>query len=251
VLPVYNRRDRCSWVIIPFARCNHMEDKPDYLEHRKRLREKFNNAGAEAFHNYELLELLLTFAIPRLDVKPVAKALMKRFSTLNGVLDATQHELESVHGVGATSAILVRLIKVLFAAYLEERIEGKDVLSSPGAVVDFARVKLAGLPHEAFMVIYLNVKNRVIDHEVLQEGTVDRAIVYPRQIIKAALTHKAAGLILSHNHPSGDPAPSQEDKHLTRSVIEAARTVEIRVLDHIIVGKSGYFSFQESRLLQG
>jgi len=122
-------------------------------------------------------------------------------------------------------------------------------LSSPGAVVDFARVKLAGLPHEAFMVIYLNVKNRVLDHQVLQEGTVDRAIVYPRQIIKAALTHKAAGLILSHNHPSGDPDPSQEDKHLTRSVIEAARTVEIRVLDHIIVGKNGYFSFQENRLL--
>jgi DNA repair protein RadC len=144
---------------------------------------------------------------------------------------------------------LIRLVKQLFAAYLEERLEGKDVLSSPGAVVDFARVKLAGLPHEAFMVIYLNVKNRVIDHEVLQEGTVDRAIVYPRQIIKAALAHKSAGLILSHNHPSGDPEPSQEDKHLTRSVIEAARTVEIRVLDHIIVGKSGYYSFQENRLL--
>lgn len=228
-----------------------MQDAPDYIEHRKRLREKFLKAGAEGFHDYELLELLLTFAIPRVDVKPPAKALMKRFGSLNAVLDATQSELASVRGMGPTSAVLVRLIKELFAAYLAERMEGKDVLSSPGAVVDFARVKLAGLPHEAFMVIYLNVKNRVIDHEVLQEGTVDRAIVYPREIIKAALTHKAAGLILSHNHPSGDPEPSQEDKHLTRSVIEAARTVEIRVLDHIIVGKNGYFSFQENRLLSG
>ena len=226
-----------------------MEIKPDYLEHRKRLRERFYNAGAEALHDYELLELLLTYAIPRLDVKPIAKALMKRFGSLNAVFDASQDELESVRGVGAASAILIRLVKQLFAAYLEERMEGKDVLSSPGAVVEFARVKLAGLPHEAFMAIYLNVKNRVIDHEVLQEGTVDRAIVYPRQIIKAALAHKAAGLILSHNHPSGDPEPSQEDKHLTRSVIEAARTIEIRVLDHIIVGKNGYFSFQENRLL--
>ena len=226
-----------------------MNDKPDYLEHRKRLRERFLNAGAESLHDYESIELLLTYAIPRLDVKPVAKALMKRFGSLNAVLDASQDELESVRGVGSTSAILIRLVKQLFAAYLEERLEGKDVLSSPGAVVDFARVKLAGLPHEAFMVIYLNVKNRVIDHEVLQEGTVDRAIVYPRQIIKAALAQKAAGLILSHNHPSGDPDPSQEDKHLTRAVIEAARTIELRVLDHIIVGKDGYFSFQENRLL--
>jgi DNA repair protein RadC len=226
-----------------------MQDAPDYIEHRKRLREKFLKAGAEGFHDYELLELLLTFAIPRVDVKPAAKALMKRFGTLNGVLDATQSELQAVSGMGPTSAVLIRLVKELFSAYLAERMEGKDVLSSPLAVVDFARVKLAGLPHEAFMVIYLNVKNRVIDHEVLQQGTVDRAIVYPREIIKAALTHKATGLLLSHNHPSGDPEPSQEDKHLTRSVIEAARTVEIKVLDHIIVGKNGYFSFQENRLL--
>jgi DNA repair protein RadC len=226
-----------------------MEEQPDYMEHRKRLRERFLKAGAEGLHDYELLELLLTYAIPRLDVKPRAKALMKRFESLNGVLDASQEELQVIKGLGPSSAILIRLIKELFAAYLAERMEGKDVLSSPGAVQEFVRVKLAGLPHEAFMVIYLNVKNRVIDHEILQEGTVDRAIVYPREIIKAALTHKAAGLILSHNHPSGEPDPSQEDRHLTRSVIEAARTVEIKVLDHLIVGKNGYFSFQENRLL--
>ncbi|HXU08991.1 MAG TPA: UPF0758 domain-containing protein, partial [Blastocatellia bacterium] len=147
-----------------------MEEQPDYMEHRKRLRERFLKAGAEGLHDYELLELLLTYAIPRLDVKPAAKALMKRFANLNGVLDATQEELEEIKGLGPSSAILIRLIKELFAAYLAERIEGKDVLSSPGAVQEFVRVKLAGLPHEAFMVIYLNVKNRVIDHEILQEG---------------------------------------------------------------------------------
>lgn len=226
-----------------------MEFKPDYVDHRKRLRERFLKAGAEAFHEYESLELLLTYAIPRLDVKPVAKALMKRFGSLNGVLDATQEELVAIRGLGPQSAILIRLVKELFAAYLGERMAGKDVLSSPGAVVDFARVKLAGLPHEAFMVIYVNVKNRVIDYEVLQKGTVDRAIIYPREIIKAAIMHKAAGVILSHNHPSGDPEPSREDKHLTRSVIEAARTIDLRVIDHLIVGKNGYFSFQETRIL--
>ena len=226
-----------------------MEYKPDYLEHRKRLREKFLKAGAEGLHDYESLELLLTYAIPRLDVKPVAKALMKRFGSLNGVLDASQDELESVHGVGATSAILIRLVKELFAAYLEERMEGKDVLSSPGAVVDFARVKLAGLPHEAFMVIYLNVKNEVIEHEVLNEGTLDRAIIYPRKVVESALIHHAGSLILIHNHPSGHPEPSQDDKRLTRSIVEAARTLEIRIVDHIIVGRDGYFSFVENSLL--
>src|SRR6266702_8450341 len=134
-----------------------MEEKPDYIEHRKRLREKFLKAGPEGLHDYELLELLLTYAIPRVDVKPKAKALLKRFGSLNGVFDASQTELEDVSGVKSASAVLVRLVKELFAAYLEERMEGKDVLSSPGAVVDFARVKLAGLPHEAFMVVYLNV----------------------------------------------------------------------------------------------
>lgn len=226
-----------------------MSDEPEHHEHRKRLRERFQRANAEGFHDYELLELLLTYAIPRVDVKPPAKALLKRFKTLGGVLDASQAELESVRGLGASSAVMIRLVKRLMSAYLDEQIHHRDILSSPEAVRDFARIKLAGLAHEAFMVIFLDVKNHVIDHEVLHEGTVDRAVVYPRRIIEAALAHHAAGLILSHNHPSGDPAPSQEDKRLTRSVVEAARTVEIRVLDHLIVGRAGYFSFHENQLL--
>ena len=226
-----------------------MVDKPDHQEHRKRLRDRFQRGGAEGLQDYELLELLLTYAIPRVDVKPPAKRLLKRFKSLSGVFDASQSELEAVHGLGAASGVLIRLVKKLLSAYLEEEIHRRDVLSSPEAVRDFARVKLAGLPHEAFMVIFLDVKNHVIDHEVLHEGTVDRAVVYPRRIIESALAHHAAGLILSHNHPSGDPAPSQEDRRLTRSVVEAARTVEIRVLDHLIVGKAGHFSFHENRLL--
>ena len=226
-----------------------MVDKTDHQEHRKRLRERFQRGGAQGLQDYELLELLLTYAIPRIDVKPPSKALLKRFKSFSGVLDASQAELESVKGLGASTAVLIRLVKELLGAYLEEQIQRRDVLSSPEAVRDFALMKLAGLPHEAFMVIFLDVKNHVIDHEVLHEGTVDRAVVYPRRIIESALVHHAAGLILSHNHPSGDPAPSQEDKRLTRSVIEAARTVEIRVLDHLIVGKAGHCSFHENQLL--
>ncbi len=226
-----------------------MEDKPHYIEHRKRLRERFQKTGAEGLHDYELLELLLTYAIPRRDVKPTAKDLINRFGSLSKVMDASQAELEAINGLGATSATLIRLVKELCAAYLSERMKGRDALSSPDAVADFARMKLAGLPHEAFMVVYLNVKNEVVEHQIIHEGTVDRAVVYPRRVVEAALAHHAAALILVHNHPSGDPEPSQEDKRLTRSIIDAARTVDIRVLDHIIVGRKGYFSFHENQLL--
>ena len=226
-----------------------MEDKPHYLDHRKRIRERFQKAGADGLQEYELVELLLTYAIPRKDVKPAAKELIKRFGSLTGVLDASQKELESFPDLGPASAVLIRLVKELCGAYLAERMKRRDVLSSPQAVIDFARMKLTGLPHEAFMVIYLNVKNEVYGSEVIHEGTVDRAVVYPRRIIESALACHAASLILIHNHPSGHPDPSPEDKHLTRSISEAARTVDIRVVDHIIVGKGGHFSFMENNLL--
>ncbi|MFQ6090170.1 MAG: DNA repair protein RadC [Candidatus Bipolaricaulia bacterium] len=223
------------------------KDKPHYIGHRERLRERFRQAGAEGLHDYELLELLLSYAIPRKDVKPLAKRLIERFGGLSGVLDAEQRELEEDAGLSSTTATLIHLVKELHGAYLAEQMEHRDLLSSPQAVVDFARVKLAGLPREALMVIYLNIKNEVIDHEVLHEGTVDRVTVYPRRIVEAALAHHAAGLILVHNHPSGHPEPSEDDRLLTRSVAAAARTVDIHLLDHIIVGRDGYFSFREEQ----
>jgi len=223
--------------------------KPHYLEHRKRLRERFQKAGSEGLHDYELLELLLTYAIPRKDVKPLAKDLIQRFGGLSGVLDASQRELEEVPDMGPISATLIRLVKELFGAYLAERMTHRDLLTSPQAAVEFARVKLAGYPHEAFMVLYLNAKNEVIEYEIVHEGTVDRAVVYPRRIIESALMHHAAGLILVHNHPSGHPEPSEEDKRLTRTVAEAARTMDIRVVDHVVVGKGDYVSFVEEGLL--
>jgi DNA repair protein RadC len=226
-----------------------MAEKPHYIEHRKRLRERFRKAGAEGLHDYELLELLLTYAIPRKDVKPIAKELIRRFRGLSGVLNASYEELEAIDGMGPISATLIRLVKELCGVHLAERMQRKDVLSSPQAVVDFARVKLSGLPHEAFMVIYLNAKNEVIEYEVVHEGTVDRAVIYPRRIIESALAHHASGLILVHNHPSGHPEPSEDDKRLTRSIAEVTRTIDIRVLDHIVIGKSDYFSFREERLL--
>jgi len=220
-----------------------------YVGHRKRLRERFQKVGAEGLHDYELLELLLTYAIPRKDVKPIAKKLIKRFGSIGGVLDANLEELGEIPGLGSASAILIRLTKELFGTYLAEKMRRRDLLTSPQAAVDFARVKLAGHPHEIFMVIYLNTRNEVIDYEVIHEGTVDRAIVYPRRIVERALAHHAAGLLLIHNHPSGHAEPSEEDKRITQTVIEAAHTIDVRVLDHIIVSRDSYFSFMENRLL--
>ena len=221
-----------------------------YVGHRNRLRERFMKAGAEGFHDYELIELLLTYAVPRRDVKPLAKELMNRFGSLAGIIDASQKELEEAKNIGPASAVLVRLVKEICSEYMAERIQERDLVSSPGAVVDFARMRLAGLPNETFAVLFLNVKNEVMNYEIIHEGTIDRAVVYPRRIIEYALGHHAAGLILIHNHPSGHPEPSSEDRDITQAIIHAARTVDIRVLDHIVIGGDGYFSFAEEGEMQ-
>jgi len=226
-----------------------MNDKPDYLGHRKRLRERFQKAGSDGFQDYELLELLLTYAIPRKDVKPVAKELIKCFGGLSGILDANHKTLVKIHGMGAISATLIRLVKELCAVYLGERMEDRDLLSSPQVVADFARMKLTEIPHESFMIIYLNTRNEVLKYEIVQEGTLDHAVVYPRRIIEGALSQHASGLILVHNHPSGHCRPSNEDLSLTRNIVEAVRMIDIRILDHIVVGREGYFSFKENNLL--
>ena len=225
------------------------EPKPDYLGHRKRLRERFRKGGAEGFHDYEILELLLTYTIPRIDVKPIAKKLIGHFGSLSGVLDATPQQIEEVARVKPISSTLIYLVKEACGAYLAEKMKDREVLSSPQAVLDFARLTLAGLAHESFMVIFLNTKNQVLHHQVVHEGTVNRAVVYPRRIIEEALAHHASGLILVHNHPSGQSDPSSEDRALTRALVEATRALDIRILDHIIVGKNGHFSFSEAQLL--
>jgi len=226
-----------------------MKKKPHYHDHRKRLRERFERGGERALQNYEILELLLTYAIPRKDVKPVAKELIDTFGSLAGVLDADGEKLASVSGIGPRSAALIPLVKELCASYMTEKMRGRDLLGSPHAVVNFARLKLAGSANEQFMVIFLNVKNELIEFETMYEGTIDRAVVYPRRVMESALAHHAAGIILVHNHPSGHPDPSAEDKSITRAIAEAGRGLDIRVLDHVVVGGDGYYSFAEQNIL--
>ncbi len=219
------------------------------LGHRQRLRERFLKAYTDGMHDYEVLELLLTFSIPRKDVKPIAKNLIARFGSLSGVLDATPEKLQTVEDVGPASFTHIKLVKEVCGLYLAGRMEKKDLLTSPDRVANFARMKLAGLPHEAFMAIFLSTQNEMIGHEVVNEGTVDQVSFYPRRIVEKALACHAAGLIIVHNHPSGYTDPSEEDKRLTRSLKDAAHLLDIRLLDHLIVGRNGYFSFLEKGMV--
>lgn len=210
--------------------------------HRKRLRKRFLKNGIAGFHDYEIVELLLTYAIPRGDLKPLAKALLKRFGGLRGLFAASLPDLKEVSGVGDNAAILIRLFKEGADAYLKERIRGKAVLSSLGDVLEYFRHELAGEKVEKFLVVYLNAKNRVIDVETLHEGTVDQAAVYPRCVIEGAIRNGASALIFVHNHPSGDPSPSPEDRAITERLSRASESVDISVHDHVIIGADSHFS---------
>ncbi len=223
--------------------------KPHYLRHRLRLRERFAKTHGKGLQDYEMLELLLTYAIPRRDVKPTSKALLKRFGSLSGVLDATVDDLLQCEGIGQASAMLIRLVKELFIAYSAEHMAKKKQLTTPKEVVDFARLVLSDYSNEAFLVVYLNVKNEVIDHELMSVGTIDRVAVYPRRIVEAALQKKASSIILVHNHPTGHVTPSKEDIRLTKAIMDATGLLDIRVLDHIVVGKKNYLSFLERNLM--
>ena len=220
-----------------------------YIHHRKRLRKRFVNSDGHGLSDYELIELLLTYSIPRKDVKPVAKRLIKHFGGLTGILDASADELAVVGGVGEISSILILLVRKCMEMYLEENLTGKDILTSPQLVVNFARGKISGNKDELFVCIFVNTKNELISYEIVQEGTIDQVIVYPRKIMESALAKKASAIILVHNHPSGYTDPSQEDRDLTTDIIKVAKLFDIRVLDHIIVGRRGYFSFKENGII--
>jgi len=219
--------------------------------HRDRLRARFQKSGLGGFHDYEILELLLTYAIPRCDTKPIAKALIAEFAGLAGVLDASVQELESVKGVGRQASILLSLVKQVCSEYLRHRLVGLNVIRNPEAVVEYCRMSLAGLKHEVVHLLLVDSRNRVISDKTLFEGSIDQSQVYPRRIVEEALTHHASGFILVHNHPSGAVNPSADDKALSRRVLDAAKAVDLRFLDHLVVGREGegYFSFREHGLL--
>lgn len=226
-------------------------DRPDYHGHRRRLRERFLKSGLEGFADYEVVELLLTLAIPRSDVKQPAKALIDRFGNLRGILDAPIEELQALKGIGTVTPVALRIIREAANLYLQQSAEQRDSLADPDALSRFWRTKIGALPHEVFQVGYLDSGYRLLRNgvETLEEGTIDRAAVYPRRVIEAALRRGAAALVFAHNHPNGDVRPTEQDKVLTRALVLAATTVQIKVLDHLIVSADAVFSFRKEGLL--
>jgi DNA repair protein RadC len=236
-------------------------EKPHYHGHRGRLRGRFLTGGAAALQDYELLELLLTFAIPYSDVKPLAKALITRFGSFSQVLDAPLEALLEVRAVvegqGRSkemrltefSATLIRLVKSCFEIYLREAALKRQSIPSLEVLVDYCRTSMGALKDEQFRVLYLNSQNEILAEEIIQEGTVNQTVVYPRKILELALKHKAAGLILVHNHPSGNLNPSASDKELTQTIVKASRPLNLTVHDHLIISRHGYFSLAEHDMI--
>ncbi|MDI9570208.1 MAG: DNA repair protein RadC [Pseudomonadota bacterium] len=222
---------------------------PHYLGHRQRLKEKYLARALEGFHDYEIMELLLTYGIPRKDVKGPAKQLIKRFGGLKGVLDAGMDELREVPGITAHSAVLVKLVKDIGAAYLFQKAQERTQISCTAELIDFCKTAMGALKDEEFRVCYLDAQNRIIAMETIQEGIVNQAVVYPRKVLERALQWKASAIILVHNHPSGHVRPSDADIRLTRTIQETARTLDILVHDHLIIGENRFFSFREEGLM--
>jgi DNA repair protein RadC len=220
-----------------------------YKGHRERLKKRFTESGTGAFHDYEVIELLLSYAIPRRDTKPMAKNLLKHFGSIKGVIDATQQDLETASGMGRHSAILIKLAKELGTLYLKEKAKEKPQVTCTRDLLDYCRSKMGGLKDEQFHVIYLDAQNKIIETETIQEGIVNQAVVYPRKVLENALTQKASAIILVHNHPSGHIKPSDADIRLTKTIQETAKVLDILVHDHLIIGENRFFSFREEGLM--
>jgi len=222
-----------------------------YYGHRQRLRERFMKSGFEGLADYEVVELILTLAIPRADVKPRAKELIARFGSLRGILDASREELDSIFGIGSVTPVALQIIKAAATLYLQQSAEECDSFADPERLSEFWRMRIGALNNEVFEVAYLDSGYRLLRDGVerLEEGTIDRAAVYPRRVIEAALKRRAAAIVLAHNHPNADLTPSEHDKVITRAIVLAAETVYLKVVDHLIVSAQDTFSFRKARLL--
>jgi len=224
-------------------------EKPHYWGHRERLRERFMAGDNNGFPDYELLELLLFQCIPRIDVKPIAKALIERFGSLAGVLAATPERLAEIDNLNYAAVVHLAALHETTRRVAREDIAKGPILSSWDKLITYLKTSMGHAKTERFQVLYLNVNNELIADEILQQGTVNHTPVYPREVIKRALELEATALIMVHNHPSGDPTPSKADISMTRELAEAGEKLDVMVHDHIIMSKHGHSSFRDMGLL--
>jgi DNA repair protein RadC len=224
-------------------------EKPHYHGHRERLRERFHSAGPDALSDYELLEMALFPALPRRDTKPLAKTLLKKFGSFAEVVHAPEARLREVDGIKDASINQLKLIAAAAHRIAKGEIRRSIALSSWNDVIDYCRSSMAFADKEQFRILFLDKKNQLISDEIQQTGTVDHTPVYPREVIKRALELSATAILLVHNHPSGDPTPSQADVQMTKAIVDIAAPLGIAVHDHIIVGKNGHASLKGMKLI--
>ncbi|MFQ6607044.1 MAG: DNA repair protein RadC [Fidelibacterota bacterium] len=217
--------------------------------HRQRLREKFLNSGLEGFHDYEIVELLLTLGTPRKDCKIPAKEALKKFGSLRGILEAPADELTTLPGIGVKNVFGLKLAQAIALRYLNDRVMGEDFLRSSEEVMNYLRLNLRDRKREVFLVIFLNGRNQITAMEELFVGTLTTSAVYPREVIDRTLKNKAAALVLVHNHPSGSPQPSKEDLDITRRLKEATAAIDVTIHDHIIIAGDIFYSFADHGVL--
>lgn len=223
--------------------------KPSYHGHRERLRERFLAGGPSALADYELLELLLAFVIPQQDTKPLAKDLIARFGSFAGVIAAEPSRLVEVSGVKERSAIMLKVVQAAAHKLAEGQVVGRDAIGSWSQLMEYCQARIGHAGVEEFHVLFLDRKNNLIADEAQQRGTVDHAPVYPREVVKRALELGATALILVHNHPSGDPAPSRADIDMTQQVVQAAKPLGIVIHDHVVIGRGTHASFKSLGLI--
>ncbi len=231
------------------SKAGRSETTPHYHGHRERLRARFREAGPEAVGDYELLELVLFRAIPQRDVKPLAKELIAKFGSFGETIAAPRNRLKEVKGVGEAVVDELKIVHAAANRLTRGQAQKRTVLSSWSSVIDYCRTAMAYEDKEQLRLLFLDKRNQLIADEVQQKGTIDHTPVYPREVVKRALELSATALILVHNHPSGDPTPSQADIQMTQTIIDVAKPLGISVHDHIIVGKEGYASLKGLKLI--
>jgi DNA repair protein RadC len=225
------------------------EPEPHYKGHRVRLRERFAESGDQGMPDYELLELVLFRSIPQRDVKPLAKALISRFGSFAEVIGARPERLAEVEGVGPATALDLKIVEASARRLARGAIGERPLLGSWKDVLDYCRTAMAFADREQFRILFLDKRNFLIADEVQSNGTVDHTPVYPRELVKRALELSASAVILVHNHPSGDPTPSNADIRMTNEIASIGKSLGITLHDHIIVGKNGHSSFRGLSLI--
>jgi DNA repair protein RadC len=221
----------------------------DGAGHRARLRRKLADSGGDALHDHELIEYLLALAIPRRDTKPLAKALLREFNGIGGLMAADWQAIARVPGMGDTSIAAIKIVHATLLRLLRNEVADKPVLASWQALLDYLRADMAYLGVERVRVLHLNSRNMLIRDEHMGDGSIDQAAIYTREVIRRAIDLGSAALILVHNHPSGSPEPSRQDIEVTRQIIEAGKRLNISVHDHIIIGSHGHSSMRAKGLL--